>query len=99
MLVGWCAEPDPDGPLRPGNRVCLHQLLDAYKPKGTPVIVDDVVRDIDSIVKQSRYTGWNETQEGDRTVRIELRMTLKKYALPLTGPLFDNAYAYIRENY
>jgi type I restriction enzyme R subunit len=63
------------------------------------VIVDDVVRDIDSIVKQSRYTGWNETQEGDRTVRRELRMTLKKYALPLTGPLFDNAYAYIRENY
>ena len=77
----------------------LTQIVNAYKPKGTPVIVDDVVRDIDSIVKQSRYTGWNETQEGDRTVRRELRMTLKKYVLPLTGPLFDNAYAYIRENY
>jgi type I restriction enzyme, R subunit len=32
-------------------------------------------------------------------VRRELRMVLKKYVLPLTGPLFDNAYAYIRENY
>jgi type I restriction enzyme R subunit len=90
---------DEAEPLLDRNIGALTQIVDAYKPKGTPVIVNDVVRDIDSIVKQSRYTGWNETQEGDRTVRRELRMTLKKYALPLTGPLFDNAYAYIRENY
>lgn len=43
---------------------------------------------------------WTQTsQEGDRTVRMELRQVLKKFGLPLTGPLFDNAYAYIRENY
>lgn len=77
----------------------LTQIVNEYKPDGTPVIVDDVVRDIDTIVKQVRYTGWNETQEGDRTVRKELRVVLKKYALPVTGPLFDNAYAYISENY
>jgi hypothetical protein len=29
----------------------------------------------------------------------ELRKALKKYGLPLTGPLFDNAYSYVRENY
>ena len=28
-----------------------------------------------------------------------LRQVLKKYRLPLTGDLFDRAYAYIRENY
>lgn len=77
----------------------LTQIVNNYKPENTPVIVDDVVRDIDTIVKQVRYTGWNETQEGDRTVRKELRQVLKKFGLPLTGPLFDNAYAYIRENY
>ncbi len=77
----------------------LTQIVDQYKPAGTPVIVDDVVRDIDTIVKQVRFTGWNETQEGDRTVRKELRQVLKKYGLPLTGPLFDNAYGYVRENY
>ncbi len=77
----------------------LTQIVDAYKPEGTPVIVDDVVRDIDTIVKQVRYTGWNETQEGDRTVRRELRQVLKKFGLPVTGPLFDNAYGYVRENY
>ncbi len=77
----------------------LTQIVDEYKPEGTPVIVDDVVRDIDAIVKQVRFTGWNETQEGDRTVRKELRLVLRRYALPVSGPLFDHAYAYISENY
>jgi type I restriction enzyme R subunit len=63
------------------------------------VVVEDLVRDIDAIVREVSYTGWNETQAGDRTVRKEIRVILKKYALPLTGPLFDNTYAYIRENY
>ncbi len=77
----------------------LTQIVDRYKPVGTPVIVDEVVRDIDTIVKQVRFTGWNETHEGDRTVRKELRQVLKKFGLPLTGLLFDNAYGYLRENY
>ena len=64
-----------------------------------PETAHDLVRDIDAIVKQVSYTGWNETQAGDRTVRKEVRVILKKYRLPLTGPLFDNTYAYIRENY
>jgi len=45
------------------------------------------VADIDTIVRQVRYTGWNETQEGDRTVRREVRLILKKYGLPTTGDL------------
>lgn len=77
----------------------LTQIVDQYKPSGTPVIVTDVVRDIDTIVKQVRFTGWNETQEGDRTVGKEVRQVLKKYGLPLTGPRFDNAYGYVREHY
>jgi len=32
-------------------------------------------------------------------VRKELRQVLKKYGLPLTGPLFDNVYGYVRQNY
>ncbi len=60
----------------------LTQIVDQYKPEGTPIIVGEVVRDVDTIVKQVRYTGWNDTQSGDRTVRRELRQVLKKYALP-----------------
>ena len=90
---------DEAQPLLDPHIGALTQIVNEYKPEGAPVIVDDVVRDIDTIVKQVRYTGWNETQEGDRTVRIELRKVLKKYGLPLTGPLFDNAYGYVSENY
>jgi len=77
----------------------LTQIVEEYKPEDTPVVVSDLVRDIDAIVREVSYTGWNETQAGDRTVRKEIRVILKKYALPLTGPLFDNTYANIREDY
>ena len=73
--------------------------MEQYKPDGTPVIVTDVVRDIDSIARQVAYAGWNESQPGDRAARLEIRAVLKKYSLPVVGQLFDHAYAYIRENY
>jgi type I restriction enzyme R subunit len=38
-------------------------------------------------------------QPDDKAARIQIRLLLKKYALPVTGLLFDNAYAYIREDY
>ncbi len=90
---------DAMAPLLDPHVGALTQIVEQYKPEGTPVIVDDVVRDIDTIVKQAAFTGWNESHPGDREVRKELRSVLKKYALPVTGPLFDHAYAYIRENY
>ena len=77
----------------------LTQIVEQYKPEDTPVIVTDVVRDIDAIARQVTYSGWNDSQPGDKAARREIRLVLQKYALPLTGPLFDNAYAYIRENY
>jgi type I restriction enzyme, R subunit len=68
-------------------------------PTGTPVIVTDVVREIDVIAREVTYSGWNESQPGDKEARKQIRLVLQKFALPVTGPLFDNAYAYIRENY
>ncbi len=84
--------PDP-------NVGALTQILHEYAPAETPVIIESVVTDIDTIVRQVRFTGWNTTQPGDRTVRREVRLILRKYGLPTTGELFDRAYAYIRENY
>ncbi|ATO16113.1 type I deoxyribonuclease HsdR [Micromonospora sp. WMMA2032] len=81
------------------NIGALTQIVETYKPEGTPVIVEEVVKAIDSIVKEVRFTGWNETQEGDKIVRKQLRLVLGRYGLPATGPLFDNAYAYVSENY
>jgi type I restriction enzyme, R subunit len=84
--------PDP-------NVGALTQIFREYAPPDSPVIIENVVNDIDTIVRQVRFTGWSQTQNGDRTVRREVRLTLKKYGLPTTGQLFDRAYAYIRENY
>ncbi len=81
------------------NIGALTQIVEQYKPANTPVIVTDLVRDIDTIAKQVTYAGWNESQPGDKAARREIRLVLQKYALPVTGPLFDNAYAYIQENY
>jgi type I restriction enzyme R subunit len=96
---------DAEGRLDEAERLldpnigALTQIVEQYKPSGTPIIVTDVVRDIDTIAKQVTYSGWNESQPGDKAARREIRLVLQKYQLPVTGPLFDNAYAYIRENY
>lgn len=84
--------PDP-------NIGALTQIFREYAPDGAPQILTSVVTDIDTIVRQVSFSGWNETQAGDRTVRKEVRLVLKKHGLPTTGELFDRAYAYIRENY
>jgi type I restriction enzyme, R subunit len=62
------------------------------------MIVDDVVRHIDTIVRQAAYTAWNESQLGDREVRKQVRAVLNKCSLPITGSLFANAYEHTREN-
>jgi len=77
----------------------LTQIVEQYKPPELSVVIEDVVRDIDNIVRQSAFTGWTASQAGDREVRKELRRVLHKHALPVTGELYDRAYAYIRENY
>jgi type I restriction enzyme, R subunit len=84
--------PDP-------NVGALTQNFQEFAPPDAPMIIENVVNDIDTIVRQVRFTGWSQTQNGDRTVRREVRLTLKKYGLPPTGELFDRAYAYIRENH
>lgn len=90
---------DEPGLLPDPNIGALSQILEEFRPENVPVIIDEVVSDVDEVVRQVRFTGWNETQTGDRTVRKELRLILKRYGLPTTGELFDRAYAYIRENY
>lgn len=84
--------PDP-------NIGALTQIFREYAPAGTPVIIEEVVASIDEIVRQARFTGWTQSQPGDREVRQQLRLSLKRFGLPPTGELFDRAYAYIRENY
>lgn len=77
----------------------LTQILEEYAPADTPVIVANVVKEIDAIVRPIRGSRWQESQPGDREVRRQLRLVLNNSGLPPTGDLYDRAYAYIREHY
>jgi type I restriction enzyme R subunit len=77
----------------------LTELFNEIKSKHTHVIVDRIVNDIDSIVKQVRFDGWQATAQGEREVKQALRRALLKYKLHTDQDLFDRAYGYIAQYY
>ena len=64
------------------DKGALTQILEEYAPPGVPVLVKNVVEEIDSIVRPIRGTGWQESQPGDREVRRQLRLVLRNNAAP-----------------
>lgn len=81
------------------SKEALTKLFDECKIERTPVIVKQTVEDIDSVVKVTRFEGWQWTTAGEREIRKALRRTLLKYQLHKEKELFDKAYSYIREHY
>jgi type I restriction enzyme R subunit len=77
----------------------LTELFNEVKTKNTHVIVERIVADVDSIVKQVRFPGWQGTAQGEREVKQALRRSLLKYKLHTDQELFDKAYGYIRQYY
>lgn len=88
-------------PVEEQNRAlaALTELFNEVKSKNTHVIVERVVADIDAIVKQVRFDGWQTTTQGEREVKQALRRALMKYKLHTDQELFDKSYGYIREYY
>lgn len=81
------------------GKAALTELLAEVKNPQTPVIVERVVTDIDAIVRQVRFPGWQQTAAGEREVQKALRRSLLKYKLHTDQDLFDRAYGYIRQYY
>ena len=81
------------------DKGALSQILAEYAPPNVPVIIENVVEQIDAIVRPVRGTNWQTSHPGDREVRRQLRLVLKNNGLPPQGDVFDRAYAYIREHY
>ncbi|RLT52227.1 MAG: hypothetical protein DWI68_02605, partial [Chloroflexi bacterium] len=77
----------------------LTALFIEIKNKNTHVIVERIVADIDAIVKQVRFDGWQTTSQGEREVQQALRRALHKYKLHTDQELFEKAYGYIRQYY
>ncbi|MDQ3747670.1 MAG: HsdR family type I site-specific deoxyribonuclease [Acidobacteriota bacterium] len=77
----------------------LTELFQETRNGDTPVIVERIVEDIDSIVRIVRFPGWQQTSAGEREVQKALRKTLLKYKLHHEQELFDRAYGYINQYY
>lgn len=77
----------------------LTELFNEVKGRHTHVIVERIVADIDAIVKQVRFDGWQATAQGEREVKQALRRALLKFKLHTDQELFDKAYGYIRQYY
>ena len=73
----------------------LSELFEEVKSETTPIIVERIVNDIDKIVKEVRFDGWQATHAGEREVKKALRKTLFRYKLHSDKDLFAKAYGYI----
>ncbi len=81
------------------GRAALTELFEEAKNGDTPIMVSRVVNDIDEIVIQVRFDGWQNTFAGEREVKKVLRKTLFKFKLHQDSDLFDRSYSYIKEYY
>lgn len=77
----------------------LTELFNEVRNQNTHVIVERIVADIDAIVRQVRFDGWQATDQGEREVKQALRRALLKVQLHTDQDLFDKAYGYIRQYY
>lgn len=81
------------------GKAALTELFNGVKNKSTPIIVERIVADIDSIVKLVRFDGWQNTTAGRQEVKKALRSIVWiKYKIK-DLEVFDKAYRYIEEYY
>lgn len=80
-------------------QAALTELFLELKTDQTPAVVERIVKDIDAIVRQVRFPGWQKTSSGEREIQKSLRQALLKYKLHKEQVLFDRAYEYIKEYY
>lgn len=80
-------------------QAALTELFLELKTDQTPAVVERIVVDIDAIVRQVRFPGWQKTSSGEREIQKSLRQALLKYKLHKEQVLFDRAYEYIKEYY
>ncbi|MBI5649058.1 MAG: HsdR family type I site-specific deoxyribonuclease [Chloroflexi bacterium] len=84
---------------RKSAKAALTELFLEMKTDQTPAIVERIVNDIDAIVKVVRFDGWQNSTQGEREVKRELRRIIwVKYQIK-DEELFNRAYEYIREYY
>jgi type I restriction enzyme R subunit len=81
------------------NVQALTKLFLETRPGSTPKVIQDVVEQIDKIVKATRFDGWQNSHSGPREIQKALLLTLAPFGLGKDKELFHKAYAYIEEHY
>lgn len=77
----------------------LTELFNGVKNRATPIIVSRIVDDIDAIVKIVRFDGWQNTLQGKKDVKKELRKIIWiKYQIKDTD-VFEKACNYVEVYY
>ncbi|MDG4837159.1 type I restriction endonuclease subunit R [Micromonospora sp. WMMD967] len=86
-------------PREDQGRAALTELFQSLKGNGTPIIAEKIVDEVDEVVRAVRFTGWQDTREGDRLVQQSLRKTLWTKFKIRDNDVYDRALGYIREYY
>ena len=80
-------------------KAVLTELFQSSRNEVTPKMIEQIVDEIDSIVRNVRFPGWQATYDGKREVRKYLRQALSKFKMHTDQDLFNRAYAYIEQYY
>ncbi|WP_200215487.1 type I restriction endonuclease subunit R [Micromonospora coerulea] len=86
-------------PREERGKAALTELFQSLKGNGTPIIAEKVVNEVDEVVRAVRFTGWQNTRDGDRLVQQSLRKTLYIKFKIRDSDVFERALGYIREYY
>ena len=80
-------------------KAALTELFQSARNDATPKMVEQIVEEIDGIVRFVRFDGWQSTNRGKRDVQVELRKVLYKRKMHMDQGLFNRAYSYIERYY
>ena len=80
-------------------KAALTELFNGVKNENTPIAVEKIVEEIDEVVKQVRFPGWQSTIEGRRSVKQNIRKIVRiKYKIK-DEEVVSRAYSYVEMYY
>lgn len=86
-------------PREEQGKAALTELFESLRGADTPIIVANVVNEVDEVVRAVRFEGWQNARDGDRLVQQALRKTLYIKFKIRDNDVFERALGYVREYY
>lgn len=77
----------------------LTRIFNEHRPVGKTVLIEEVVQEVDRLVRHTTFEGWASREDSQQEVRKQLRRVFRRYKLPLTGEPFKSAWKYILASY